>query len=83
MTDKQFIADLESRILKAKEASKSRKVKAEKEMDTTVYSFHTGSLSILNQVLEDIYIHQNKDSLSCCGDELPDNQVCPSCKEHN
>ena len=28
-------------------------------------------------------INEPKDELSCCNDIIPDNGICPTCKEHN
>ena len=33
--------------------------------------------------VDDHMAESTEDIYSCCGDPLPDNRVCPTCKEHN
>jgi transcription termination factor NusB len=33
--------------------------------------------------IDDLIAEKIEDIWSCCGDKLPDNNVCPTCHEHN
>ena len=35
------------------------------------------------EYIDDEIAEKIEDIWSCCGDKLPDNNVCPTCKEHN
>ena len=35
------------------------------------------------ELIDDEIAEKIEDIWSCCGDKLPDNNVCPTCKEHN